>query len=98
MAARFPPRDRLPSCGEQQCPPQSGNWAAGLVAGYARLGEETLARDDDPAMKQLLLLEPDVWDSEDWPTIDEVAEALAAAIEEELGFVVRIETPTEATG
>jgi lipoate-protein ligase A len=30
------------------------------------------------------------------PTIDDVAEALAAAIEDELGFAVRIEKPTEA--
>ncbi|MGA2068319.1 MAG: hypothetical protein ABSG86_25325 [Thermoguttaceae bacterium] len=30
------------------------------------------------------------------PTIDDVAEALAAAIEDELGFTVRIEKPTEA--
>ena len=58
-------------------------------------------------MRQLLLPEVEGGDAQSWiveflgpageaPTIDDVAEALAAAIEDELGFAVRIEKPTEA--
>ena len=58
-------------------------------------------------MRQLLLPEVEGGDAQSWtvellgpageaPTIDDVAEALAAAIEDELGCAVRIEKPTEA--
>ena len=58
-------------------------------------------------MRQLLLPEVEGGDAQSWtvellgpageaPTIDDVAEALAAALEDELGFAVRIEKTTES--